>query len=144
MRELGVRMKLNALQDSVRDKRVVMVDDSIVRGTTMRQLVRMQRDAGAREVHVRIMCPEVRWPCFYGIDTDTQDQLISARLSAEEIRSYLGADSLAFLSLVGLLRCVPTGGYCTACYTGRYPVRIPQGQQERCFLEGSQPHFFES
>ena len=144
MRELGVRMKLNPLRDNVRGKRIVMVDDSIVRGTTMRQLVRMQRDAGAREVHVRIMCPEVRWPCFYGIDTDTQDQLISARLSAEEIRSYLGADSLAFLSLVGLLRCVPTGGYCTACYTGRYPVRIPQGQQERCFLEGSQPHFFES
>jgi amidophosphoribosyltransferase len=141
MRELGVRMKLNALRDSVRYKRIVMVDDSIVRGTTMRQLVRMQRDAGAREVHVRIMCPEVRWPCFYGIDTDTQDQLISARHSPEEIRSFIGADSLAFLSLPGLLRCVPSGGYCNACYTGHYPVRIPSRQCEGHFLKGSHPIF---
>lgn len=144
MRELGVRMKLNALRDSVRNKRIVMVDDSIVRGTTMRQLVRMQRDAGAREVHVRIMCPEVRWPCFYGIDTDTQDQLISARYSPEEIRSFIGADSLAFLSLPGLLRCVPAGGYCTACYTGHYPVRVPPRQCEGHFLEGSHPRFPET
>ena len=143
MRELGVRMKLNALHDSVRGKRVVMVDDSIVRGTTMRQLVRMQRDAGAHEVHVRIMCPEVRWPCFYGIDTDTQDQLISARHSSDEICSFIGADSLAFLSLPGLLQCVPTGGYCTACYTGRYPVQIPQRLREGHFLEGSRPFFSE-
>jgi amidophosphoribosyltransferase len=120
-----------------------MVDDSIVRGTTMRQLVRMQRDAGAREVHVRIMCPEVRWPCFYGIDTDTQDQLISARHSSDEICSFIGADSLAFLSLPGLLQCVPTGGYCTACYTGRYPVQIPQRLREGHFLEGSRPFFSE-
>ena len=141
MRELGVRMKLNALQDSVCHKRIVMVDDSIVRGTTMRQLVRMLRDAGAREVHVRIMCPEVRWPCFYGIDTDTQDQLISARHSPEEIRSFIGADSLAFLSLEGLLDCVPPGGYCTACYTGHYPVRIPPQQRPGHFIEGSHPRF---
>ena len=144
MRELGVSMKLNVLHDSVRGKRIVMVDDSIVRGTTMRQLVRMQRDAGAREVHVRIMCPEVRWPCFYGIDTDTQDQLISARYSPEEIRSFIGADSLAFLSLPGLLRCVPAGGYCTACYTGHYPVRVPPRQCEGHFLEGSHPRFPET
>ena len=144
MRELGVSMKLNVLHDSVRGKRIVMVDDSIVRGTTMRQLVRMQRDAGAREVHVRIMCPEVRWPCFYGIDTDTQDQLISARYSFEEIRSIIGADSLAFLSLPGHLQCVPAGGYCTACYTGHYPVQIPQRQCEGHFLEGSRPIFQEA
>lgn len=143
MREMGVRMKLNALRDSVRNERVVMVDDSIVRGTTMRQLVHMQRDAGAREVHVRIMCPEVRWPCFYGIDTDKQSQLISAQRSPEEIRSFIGADSLAFLSLEGLLRCVPSGGYCTACYTGRYPVRIPRRQREGHFLKGSRPLFSE-
>lgn len=141
MREQGVRMKLNALQDSVCGKRIVMVDDSIVRGTTMRQLVRMLRDAGAREVHVRIMCPEVRWPCFYGIDTNTQDQLISARHTPDEIRSFISADSLAFLSLPGLLQCVPVGGYCTACYTGCYPVQIPQRLREGHFLEGSLPLF---
>lgn len=139
MRELGVRMKLNALVDSVHGRRIVLVDDSIVRGTTMRQLVDMLRNAGAREVHVRIMCPEVRWPCFYGIDTDTQDQLISARCTPEEICSYIDADSLAFLSLEGLLSCVPAGGYCTACYTGAYPVEIPPAVTKGHFLAGSAP-----
>lgn len=143
MRELGVRMKLTVLSDSIRDKRVVMVDDSIVRGTTMRQLVQMLKESGCSEVHVRIMCPEVRWPCFYGIDTDDQSELISAKSTSEEIRSFIGADSLAFLSLEGLLASVPPGGYCTACYTGHYPVQVPHEAYAGHFLVSSHPSFDE-
>ena len=107
LREMGVRLKLNALIDNVAGKRLVVVDDSIVRGTTSKQIVRMLKDAGATEVHMRINSPEVTWPCFYGIDTDTQDQLISASKTVEEICEYIGADSLAFLSPEGLRACVP-------------------------------------
>lgn len=140
LRELGVRLKLNALRDNVADKRLVMVDDSIVRGTTSKQIVRMLKDAGALEVHVRINSPEVSWPCFYGIDTDTQDQLISASKSVDQIRDYIGADSLSFLSVWGLLQSVPADGYCTACFTGDYPVEIPEGFGKGKFLEGFHPH----
>lgn len=139
MREMGVRMKLNALPDNVAGKRIVMVDDSIVRGTTSKQIVRMLKDAGATEVHVRINCPEVKWPCFYGIDTDVQKQLISARKSVEEVREYIEADSLAFLSLDGLLQCVPMNGYCCACYNGKYPVEIPASFSAGKFLDGYSP-----
>lgn len=140
LRELGVRLKLNALKDVVAGKRLVLVDDSIVRGTTMAQIVRMLRDAGAAEVHVRINSPEVRWPCFYGIDTDTQDQLISANKSVDEICAFIGADSLAFLSLEGLMASVaPLEGYCRACFTGDYPVAIPEEFSEGSFLEGYEP-----
>ena len=118
LRAMGVRMKLNPLKDNIAGKRLVVIDDSIVRGTTMVQLVRMLRDAGAREIHVRINSPEVVWPCFYGIDTDVQSQLISANKSVDEICRFIGADSLAFLSVQGLLKCVPRGGCCTACFTG--------------------------
>ncbi len=141
MREMGVRMKLNALSDNVAGRRIVMVDDSIVRGTTSKQIVRMLKEAGATEVHVRINCPEVKWPCFYGIDTDVQKQLISANKSAEEVCEYIGADSLAFLSLEGLRRCVPECGYCDACYTGRYPVTIPEHFSAGKFLDGFTPEF---
>ena len=110
LRAMGVRMKLNPLRDAIAGKRLVVIDDSIVRGTTMVQLVSMLRQAGAREVHVRVNSPEVVWPCFYGIDTDVQAQLISANKSVEEIRSFIGADSLAFLSVEGLLACVPAVG----------------------------------
>lgn len=140
MREMGVRMKLNALADNVAGKRIVMVDDSIVRGTTSKQIVRMLKDAGAKEVHVRINCPEVKWPCFYGIDTDVQSQLISANKSVEEVCEYIGADSLHFLSLGGLLQSVPLNGYCTACYTGDYPVEIPASFSAGKFMEGYEPH----
>lgn len=140
LRSMGVRMKLNPLKDNVRGKRLVLVDDSIVRGTTMKQIVRMLRDAGAAEIHVRINCPEVIWPCFYGIDTDVQSQLISANKSVDEVCEYLGADSLAFLSLEGLLSCVPHGGYCTACFDGKYPVSIPESFSRGKFLEGYTPH----
>lgn len=139
LRRIGVRLKLNALPDNVAGKRIVMVDDSIVRGTTSTQIVRMLRDAGAAEVHVRINSPETMWPCFYGIDTDTQDQLISARKSVDEVCEFIGADSLAFLSVEGLRTCVPDGGYCTACFTGEYPVEIPASFSAGKFLEGYDP-----
>ena len=139
LRAMGVRMKLNPLKDNVAGKRIVLVDDSIVRGTTMRQIVRMLKSAGAVEVHVRINSPEVVWPCFYGIDTGTQDQLISASKSVEEIREHIGADSLAFLSVPGLLSCVPLNGYCTACFNGKYPVAIPERFGRGRFLEGYEP-----
>ena len=118
LRAMGVRMKLNPLHDNIAGKRLVVIDDSIVRGTTMVQLVRMLRQAGAAEVHVRINSPEVVWPCFYGIDTDVQSQLISANKSVEEICAYIGADSLAFLSVDGLLACVPSCGGCAGSADG--------------------------
>ena len=140
LRSRGVRLKLNALPDNVAGRRVVMVDDSIVRGTTSMQIVGMLREAGATEVHVRINSPEVAWPCFYGIDTDTQDQLISAGMDVEGVREFIGADSLAFLSVEGLLNCVPMNGYCTACFTGDYPVEIPASFSAGKFCEGRRPH----
>lgn len=139
LRAMGVRMKLNPLKDNIAGKRLVVIDDSIVRGTTMVQLVRMLRDAGAREIHVRINSPEVVWPCFYGIDTDVQSQLISANKSVDEICRFIGADSLAFLSVQGLLKCVPCGGYCTACFTGVYPVAIPESFGREKFMDGYRP-----
>lgn len=123
---MGVRMKLNPLRDDIEGKRLVVIDDSIVRGTTMVQLVKMLRNAGAKEIHIRINSPEVIWPCFYGIDTDVQSQLISANKTVDEICEYIGADSLAFLSVEGLLKVMPKGGYCDACFTGRYPWRFPR------------------
>ena len=139
LRAMGVRMKLNPLKDNIAGKRLVVIDDSIVRGTTMVQLVRMLRDAGAREIHVRINSPEVVWPCFYGIDTDVQSQLISANKSVDEICRFIGADSLAVLSVQGLLKCVPRGGYCTACFTGVYPVAIPESFGREKFMDGYRP-----
>ena len=139
LRQMGVRLKLNALPDVVRGKRLVMVDDSIVRGTTSRQIVRLLKEAGATEVHVRSASPKVTWPCFYGIDTADQDQLVAATMSTEEIRSYIEADSVGFLSTEGLLSCVPKGGYCMACFTGDYPVEIPRSFWDR-FLPGFEPH----
>ena len=139
LRAMGVRMKLNPLRDNIAGKRLVVIDDSIVRGTTMVQLVKMLRGAGAKEIHVRINSPEVIWPCFYGIDTDVQSQLISANKSVEEICEFIGADSLAFLSVEGLLKCMPEGGYCDACFTGRYPVAIPPSFGRDKFMEGYKP-----
>lgn len=144
LRERGVRLKLTALADAVAGKRVLMVDDSVVRGTTSKQIVRMLREAGATQVHLRSASPEVVWPCFYGIDTATQDQLISANKSVEEVRDYIGADSLAFLSIEGLLACVPDRGYCAACFNGRYPVSIPKSFYEEKFLPGYTPNVVEA
>ena len=136
---MGVRMKLNPLRDNIEGKRLVVIDDSIVRGTTMVQLVKMLRNAGAKEIHIRINSPEVIWPCFYGIDTDVQSQLISANKTVDEICEYIGADSLAFLSVEGLLKVMPNGGYCDACFTGRYPVAIPESFGRDKFMEGFKP-----
>ena len=139
LRAMGVRMKLNPLCDNIEGKRLVVIDDSIVRGTTMVQLVKMLRNAGAKEIHIRINSPEVIWPCFYGIDTDVQSQLISANKTVDEICEYIGADSLAFLSVEGLLKVMPKGGYCDACFTGRYPVAIPESFGRDKFMEGFKP-----
>lgn len=128
MRESGIRMKLNPLKDVLAGKRVIIVDDSIVRGTTSRKLVKALRDAGALEVHMRISSPPVTHPCFYGIDTDNQDQLIAATKSVEEIGKQIGVDSLAYLSWQGMLEATreDTNSFCSACFTGDYPVEVPE------------------
>jgi len=128
MREAGIRVKLNPLPDVLAGKRVVVIDDSIVRGTTSRKLVQALRDAGATEVHMRISSPPVTHPCFYGIDTDTQDHLIAARLTLEEIERHLGVDSLAYLSKVGMVEAAQThsGHFCTACFDGSYPIEMDE------------------
>ncbi len=128
MRESGIRVKLNPLKDVLADKRVVIVDDSIVRGTTSRQIVKALREAGAREVHMRISSPPVTHPCFYGIDTDSQDQLIAATKSVDEIANQIGVDSLSFLSWDGMLKATQEDpdSFCTACFTGDYPIPVPE------------------
>lgn len=128
IRHFGVKLKLSALREVLRGKRVVVVDDSIVRGTTSRKIVKMLRNAGAKEVHLRISSPPTSWPCYYGIDTPTRQQLISASHTVDEITRYVTADSLGYLSLEGLHGAVGTKreGYCDACFTGEYPVRFPR------------------
>ena len=130
IRHFGVRVKLNPVKSILDGQRVILVDDSIVRGTTSRKIVRMVRAAGAREVHVRISCPPTISPCFYGVDTPRKAELIAATHSLEEIREYLGADSVAYLSMEGLLSSVGAqrGSYCTSCYTGVYPVEFPRDE----------------
>ena len=124
MRDVGVHMKLSPMQDVVKGKRLVVIDDSIVRGTTTRQVVRMLKDAGATQVHLRIASPKYAWPCFYGIDTGTHEQLIGSKLSTEEICAYLGADSLYYLSEQALYRASGRSGLCTACFSGKYPTDL--------------------
>ena len=127
MRELGVRMKLMPIKEALMGKRVVMVDDSIVRGTTTGQLVRLLFDAGAAEVHVRITAPPVKYPCFYGIDMANQDDLVAAHHSVEEIRQMIGATSLGYLSIAGVTRAIGIhkDKFCRACFDGQYPIEIP-------------------
>ncbi|MGK7888762.1 MAG: amidophosphoribosyltransferase [Leptolyngbyaceae cyanobacterium] len=138
MRETGIRMKLNPLRGVLEGKRIIVVDDSIVRGTTSYKLVKTLRDAGAAEVHMRISSPPVTHPCFFGIDTDNQDQLIAAKLSVEEIAERIGVDSLTYLSWEGMLDT--TGDrrdrFCSGCFTGKYPVAIPEAiQRSKLMLE---------
>ncbi|MBB1512315.1 MULTISPECIES: amidophosphoribosyltransferase [unclassified Tessaracoccus] len=137
IRQLGIRLKLNPLREVIEGKRLVVVDDSIVRGNTQRALVRMLREAGAREVHVRISSPPVKWPCFYGIDFASRAELIAPGLTVEEIRRSLGADSLGYISLEGLTEAthVPADNLCRACFDGNYPVAIPPAQAELLRLE---------
>jgi len=125
VRDFGVKLKLNPVRSLLEGKRVVLIDDSIVRGTTSRKIVRMIRNAGAKEVHMRISCPPTISPCFYGVDTPSKKELIAANKSVEEIRDFIGAESLAYLSLEGLKKACADGAhtrYCTACYTGSYPT----------------------
>lgn len=163
LRNMGIRLKLNPMRNTIEGRRVVVIDDSIVRGNTSKQLVQMLRDAGATEVHLRIVSPEVKWPCFYGIDTDRQKQLISANNDVEGVREFVGADSLAFLSIEGLIESVGMKGsegasvlnpgahgipmntwqqddfsdcgFCTACFNGVYPVEIPRNMWKGNFLD---------
>ena len=132
IRQQGIRLKLNPLKHVIAGKRLVVVDDSIVRGNTSRKLVQLLRDAGAREVHMRITSPPVRWPCFYGIDTDTQEQLIASSKSVDEVRDFIGADSLAYLSLEDLIESTgrTRGDYCLACFDGEYPIEIPDSVKQ--------------
>ena len=130
IRHFGVRVKLNPVRSIMEGKRVVLVDDSIIRGTTSRKIIRMVRGAGAREVHMRISCPPTISPCFYGVDTPRRSELIGATHSLEEICKYLDADSVEYLSLDGLAAGVSGGRskYCTSCYTGEYPVEFPRDE----------------
>lgn len=124
IRHFGVRLKLHPVMELLRGKRVCVIDDSIVRGTTSRKIVRMIRDAGASEVHLRISSPPTVWPCFYGIDTPTRSELIASKHSPDEVARFVSADSLGYLSIEGLHRAVGGSGYCDACFSGNYPIPI--------------------
>ena len=139
IRQLGIRLKLNPVREILRDKKLVVVDDSIVRGNTQRALVRMLREAGAREVHVRISSPPVKWPCFYGIDFATKAELIANAATIDEIRTHIGADTLAYVSLDGLVAATTIDGdrLCRACFDGSYPIALPsEAQLGKHLLEG--------
>jgi amidophosphoribosyltransferase len=132
IRDFGVKLKLNPIRRMIEGKRVILVDDSIVRGTTSRKIVRLVRDAGATEVHVRVSCPPTISPCYYGVDTPRREELIAANNSVEEIRKYLAADSLGYVSLPSLRAAVQDtkGNFCTSCYTGSYPTELVQLEVE--------------
>ena len=140
-RAQGVRRKLNPLRQQVAGKRLVVVDDTIVRGTTTREMVRMLREAGATEVHLRVSSPPIKWPCFYGIDMGTRGELLAANLSVAEIQRLLGVDSLAYLSLDRLVSAVeaPGSGFCTACLNGEYPTDVTDDADPKRLLESPQP-----
>jgi amidophosphoribosyltransferase len=130
IRQLGIRLKLNPLREVIRGKRLIVVDDSIVRGNTQRALVRMLREAGAAEVHVRISSPPVTWPCFYGIDFASRAELIATGLGVDEVRAAIGADTLGYISLPAMIEATgqPADRLCTACFTGKYPIDLPDSE----------------
>ena len=130
IRHFGVKVKLNTVKSIINGKRVVLIDDSLVRGTTSRKIVKMVRAAGAAEVHLRISCPPTVSPCFYGVDTPRRQELIAATHTLEEIRKYVAADTIGYLSMGGLLSAVKgkSASYCTSCYTGNYPVAFPRDE----------------
>jgi amidophosphoribosyltransferase len=143
---MGVKLKFNPLVSNLKGKRVIVIDDSIVRGTTSGPLVKLIRDAGATEVHMRISSPPVKHPCFMGVDMATYQELIASKLEVEDIRQHIGADSLAFLSLEGMLQAIrgesaKRSSYCTACFSGKYPVQIPnwlfQDERSKNLFESS-------
>jgi amidophosphoribosyltransferase len=137
IRQRGIRLKLNPLRDVIAGKRIVVVDDSIVRGNTQRAIVGMLRESGAREVHVRIASPPVKWPCFYGIDFATREELIAGHLPLDEILTSIGADSLGYVSLDGLIAATeqPPGSLCRACFDGNYPVPVAEHERGKDVLE---------
>lgn len=141
LRARAVRMKYNPLRENLAGKRVVVVDDSIVRGTTQKALVQMLRESGVAEVHLRIMSPPNRWPCFFGMDTGTKSELLAANMTIEEIREYFGADSLAYISLDNLVEATGTAGagFCHACLTGEYPVTVPVGLRKSVLEKNDMP-----
>jgi amidophosphoribosyltransferase len=144
MRDLAVRLKLAVVKEAVKDKRVVVVDDSIVRGTTTRGKVRSLREAGATEVHLRISCPPLKFPCFYGVDFPTKEELVANNMTLEELRDFLEADSLGYLSLEGMLNCasLPNDHYCSACWSGEY--KVPTHSQKGKFaMERGHRNLFE-
>lgn len=126
LRDLAVRLKLAVIKESVKDKKVVVVDDSIVRGTTTKGKIKALRQAGAKEVHMRISCPPLRHPCFYGVDFSTKEELLANNKTMDKIKDYLKVDSIGYLSLEGLLACVskPQDYYCAACWSGKYPIPV--------------------
>jgi amidophosphoribosyltransferase len=128
LRDRGVKLKLNPMPEAVGGRRLVVVEDSIVRGTTTRHVVQALREAGATEVHMRITCPPIKWPCFYGIDMSTRHELVASDLTIEEVRSFIGADSLGYLSLEGMVESTgtPKEGFCRACFDGQYPIAVPE------------------
>jgi amidophosphoribosyltransferase len=137
IRQRGIRLKLNPLREVIAGKRIVVVDDSIVRGNTQQAIVAMLRESGAREVHVRIASPPVKWPCFYGIDFATREELIAGHSSVDEILATIGADSLGYVSLEGLIAATqqPGGSLCRACFDGNYPVPVDERDRGKDVLE---------
>jgi amidophosphoribosyltransferase len=138
IRDLGVKLKFNPLPQMLEGKRVVVVDDSIVRGTTTPKVVALLRRAGAKEVHMRICAPPIRYPCFFGVDMATRRELIAAHKSVAQIREFIGADTLGYLSLPGLIKSVdlPENIFCTACFTGDYPIPV-QLEMDKLALENA-------
>jgi len=142
IRQRGIRLKYNPLRDAIAGKRLVVVDDSIVRGNTQRAIVAMLREAGAAEVHVRISSPPVSWPCFFGIDFASRAELMAGNLTIDEIRESIGADSLGFVSLTGLIEAttVPAANLCRACFDGDYPIPVAEDEKGKHLLETAGAH----
>lgn len=137
LRKKGVTLKFNVLEENIRGQRVIILDDSIVRGNTSGPLVKLLRDAGAKEVHLRVTCPPICHPCFMGVDMGTYNELIASRMEVDEIRKHIGADSLHFLSLEGMMRAIGSeSGYCNACFTGDYPLPVEQAQSKLALESG--------
>ena len=139
VRNLGVRLKLNPVREILQDKKIVVVDDSIVRGTTSKLRTRALREAGAHEIHMRVSCPPIRFPCFYGIDFSSKGELIACSNTVEQICDFIGADSLAYLSLEGMFRAMPFSAkhFCNACFTGKYPIKVDDDSTKLCLESGS-------
>jgi amidophosphoribosyltransferase len=133
MRDFGVRIKLNPVKEMIHGKKIVIIEDSIVRGTTIRTRMKKLRELGARELHLRVSCPPIRYPCFYGIDFSSKGELIAANHSEKDIARYIGLDSLHYLTIEGLLEAVDSGNdYCLSCFSGEYPIASDRSLDKMC------------